>query len=457
MEGTTMNNKSSILQLAKTLAEKDGLEQAAAENFVKTMFGIANEALQDEKLVKIKWLGTFKVMAVKDRESVDVNTGERIMIEGRDKISFTPDNILKEIVNKPFAQFETVTVNDGVDFAEIDEKFAMREAEETPGIVEEVKSEETGLEAEVAPEPELNEESDAEFVPVLSGEEEKIEEVKLERVEEEQPWEANDREAETSDNKPSEETQTSEKMKPSEESKTEESPAPQEISASETATISQESRQENSETDSPRSRSYVVVPRYVAVVACCLILALVGGMGWFAFNYGKMSAQRDYLAHQRDFLTSQLNAAKYQQPAVKADTVPSSEDSVQLELKCKAREDSARMAKVSKAIESKDKEQDAKKPAQEAADKQQEIFKAHQDKYDSDVRIRTGAYRIVGVAQKIKVKPGQTLEGISKSYLGAGMECYIEALNGTSKVSAGQEIKIPKLELKKTRKNLVHQ
>lgn len=442
-----MNNKSSILQLAKTLAEKDGLEQAAAENFVKTMFDIANEALQDEKLVKIKWLGTFKVIAVKDRESVDVNTGERIMIEGRDKISFTPDNILKEIVNKPFAQFETVTVNDGVDFTEIDEKFAMIEAEETPGIVEEVKSEETGSEAEVAPEPELNEESDAEFVPVLSGEEEKIEEIKPGRVEEEQPLEANDREAETSENKPSEE------MKPSEESKTEEFPAPLEISASETATISQESRQEKPETDSPWSRSHVVIPRYVAVVACCLILALVGGMGWFAFNYGKMSAQRDYLAHQRDFLTSQLNAAKYQQPAVKADTVPSSEDSGQLELKCKAREDSARMAKVSQAIESKDKEQDTKEPAQEAADKQQEVFKAHQDKYASDVRIRTGAYRIVGVAQKIKVKPGQTLEGISKTYLGVGMECYIEALNGISKVSAGQEIKIPKLELKKTKKN----
>lgn len=189
-----------------------------------------------------------------------------------------------------------------------------------------------------------------------------------------------------------------------------------------------------------------MIPRYVAVVACCLIVALVGGMGWFAFNYGKMSAQRDYLAHQRDFLTSQLNAAKHPQPAAKADTLPSPEDSVQQELRRKAREDSARMARVSQAIEGKDQEQPDGKNAEDTK-------KAQQGEYDGDVRIRTGAYRIVGVAQKVKVKPGQTLSSISKTYLGAGMECYIEALNDVSKVSAGQEIKIPKLELKKTRKN----
>lgn len=129
MEGRKMS-KSSLSVLAKAVASKRGLTQAEAERFIATMFEVAGDGIQEDKLLKMKWLGTFKITSVKDRESVDVNTGERILIEGRDKISFTPDNILKEIVNKPFAQFETVVVNDGIDFFDIDEKFANMEREE---------------------------------------------------------------------------------------------------------------------------------------------------------------------------------------------------------------------------------------------------------------------------------------------------------------------------------------
>src|SRR5574344_1732266 len=129
MEGRKMN-KSSLSVLAKAVASKRGLTQAEAERFIATMFEVAGAGIQEDKLLKMKWLGTFKITSVKDRESVDVNTGERILIEGRDKISFTPDNIMKEIINKPFAQFETVVVNDGVDFSDIDEKFANMEREE---------------------------------------------------------------------------------------------------------------------------------------------------------------------------------------------------------------------------------------------------------------------------------------------------------------------------------------
>ena len=135
-------SKNSLTVLAQKLAEKTGISQQDAELFIRKMFDVANEGLQADKQVKMKWLGTFKVTSVKDRESVDVNTGERIVIEGRDKISFTPDTILKEIINKPFAQFETVVVNDGVEFDEIDRKFEaeellaenrqMNEAEEIP-------------------------------------------------------------------------------------------------------------------------------------------------------------------------------------------------------------------------------------------------------------------------------------------------------------------------------------
>lgn len=125
-------SKFSLNTLGKLLADKSGLSQVEAELFIRKMFDVCNQGLEADKQVKIKWLGTFKVQATKDRESINVNTGERFTIEGRDKLTFTPDNILKEIVNKPFAQFETVVVNDGVDFDEIDEKFGEEQTEDAP-------------------------------------------------------------------------------------------------------------------------------------------------------------------------------------------------------------------------------------------------------------------------------------------------------------------------------------
>ena len=125
-------SKFSLNTLGKLLADKSGLSQVEAELFIRKMFDVFNQGLDADKQVKIKWLGTFKVQATKDRESINVNTGERFTIEGRDKLTFTPDNILKEIVNKPFAQFETVVVNDGVDFDEIDEKFGEEQTEDAP-------------------------------------------------------------------------------------------------------------------------------------------------------------------------------------------------------------------------------------------------------------------------------------------------------------------------------------
>ena len=455
MEGMTMSSKSSTLALAKALVEKDGLGQEAAENFVKTMFEIANEGLQTDKLVKMRWLGSFKVLAVKDRESVDVNTGERIVIEGRDKISFTPDNILKEIVNKPFAQFETVTVNEGVDFTGIDEKFARQEAEE--------REREDSENAAVVPVTEVN----------ASEAEEEIEE-NVPEAEEEMEENVPEAEEEMEENVPETGEEIEENVPETEEEIEESVPEP-EVREKRSAPVLTPASGHS------RSHAHLMIPRNMVVAACFLIFALVAGMGWFAFSYGKMSAQRDYLAHQRDFLSTQLkNTAKQHQAAApKPVAVPVEEDSLQDELKRKAQEDSARMAKVSEAIEltdpakeaakkegkaaaKKDKET-AKKEDRKAADEKKSAAKEEEklkkaeptelsDKYDSDIRIRTGAYRIVGVAQTVKVRAGQTLTGISKAYLGAGMECYVEALNGVSQVTVGQELKIPKLELKKRAK-----
>ena len=122
-------SKIGVNELAKVLVNTHKLSVDDAEQFVHLMFDTVNEGLQEDKQVKIKGFGTFKVLSVKDRESVDVNTGERIIIEGRDKISFTPDAIVKDIVNKPFAQFETVELNDGVDFDAIDEKYSDSETD----------------------------------------------------------------------------------------------------------------------------------------------------------------------------------------------------------------------------------------------------------------------------------------------------------------------------------------
>lgn len=185
-------------------------------------------------------------------------------------------------------------------------------------------------------------------------------------------------------------------------------------------------------------------------------------MGWFAFNYGQMTAQRDHLAMQ-------LNQY-HQAPAKKVPTKPAAAPlSQEQKLRQKAMEDSIRMAKTAEAVklaEKSDKESasaekakqteaKAKAEAKEKAkdkDEEKATSKIASSQYDKDARVRTGAYRIIGVAQTVTVGAGQTLEQISTRYLGSGMECYVEALNGKNTVKAGQKIKIPKLELKKKKK-----
>lgn len=170
-------------------------------------------------------------------------------------------------------------------------------------------------------------------------------------------------------------------------------------------------------------------------------------MGWFAFNYGQMTAQRDHLAMQ-------LNQY-HQAPAKKVPAKPAAAPlSQEQKLRQKAMEDSIRMAKTAEAVKLAENSDEESANAEKAKDKAEEkaTSKIASSQYDKDARVRTGAYRIIGVAQTVTVGAGQTLEQISTRYLGSGMECYVEALNGTSTVKAGQKIKIPKLELKKKKK-----
>ena len=555
MEVKTMS-KISLSDLAQRLAEKSGISLQDAELFIRKMFDVANEGLQSDKLVKMKWLGTFKVMAVKDRESVDVNTGERIIIEGRDKISFTPDNILKEIVNKPFAQFETVVVNDGVDFDEIDRKFENAEEDgpvsdstlecvpdsensslesfveqdspATSGVIDFLDEENDApvsdemivigerLSQENVAEPEEKKPEGSEpaatepavFKPAVSEPEESESATsELETKESEVPAQ-HEVESVVSDEENestlTEETPIAEKVPSGEDNSITETPIVEKVPSDKenfTETPIEEEASSDEETpssDEVTDKRHVVLPRSLVVAASVVFLAMIVGFGWFAFNYGKMAAQRDHLALQLD---------NYQQVPTEKKAPAKSAPTQEEILRKKAIEDSVRMAQASEAVKKAEnaeqnmdaavdkqsidvksaeakknlevkkladaknladakrqvdakklaetkKQQEAKKLAEakkkEEARKQTEKHAAQaSSKYDQDARVRTGAYRIIGVSEVVTAREGQTIKSLSQRYLGPGMECYVEALNGTSLLKPGQKVKIPKLELKK--------
>ena len=446
------------------------------------MFDVCNQGLDADKQVKIKWLGTFKVQATKDRESINVNTGERFTIEGRDKLTFTPDNILKEIVNKPFAQFETVVVNDGVDFDEIDEKFGEEQTDDAPAQVIDFLDEEKtatpnpevvviGSEKEKEKEKEDEDElakqiaieqAKLEKLKQAQLEQERIQKEKLEKEKQEQERLEQER---LEQERLEQERLEQEKLEQErlEQEKLELAQQQQALKAVVEPAVpaSDESEEEEEEEESSNSH-HIIIPRYLVVAVCLIVVALIGGMGWFAFNYGQMTAQRDHLAMR-------LNQY-HQAPAKKVPAKPAAAPlSQEQKLRQKAMEDSIRMAKTAEAVKlaensdeesanaekAKQTEAKAKAEAKEKAkDKAEEkaTSKIASSQYDKDARVRTGAYRIIGVAQTVTVGAGQTLEQISTRYLGSGMECYVEALNGKNTVKAGQKIKIPKLELKKKKK-----
>lgn len=515
-------SKSSLSVLAKAVASKRGLTQAEAERFIATMFEVAGDGIQEDKLLKMKWLGTFKITSVKDRESVDVNTGERILIEGRDKISFTPDNILKEIVNKPFAQFETVVVNDGIDFSDIDEKFANMEREEEELQLqkeqechdEEVVQEEQPQKEELSQEEEQPQESllDAELQSQEGGQKDELSqeantpiseetvalssELKNAEISEDDISETSednisqtseDNISQTSDDTISkteengipeevgmlishlkenkseaEEIERVEEAKVKEEAEVpkaaeayvEETPAEAKVVVSQTNVENKKQPEYDETLDEDEAyasdRHHLVIPKYVVALVSVVFVALLGGLCWFAFIYGKMQARQEQMEMQLKAIKPQPQPKPKPTVVAPVDTaksVASSDDKTdaenalangaqanneqtdhaQLAMKKKAKQDSIRMAQANNAV----------KLAEKAS------------VYLNDPRIRTGAYRIVGVEKTVTAKSGQTLAGLSKLYLGPGMECYMQAINGCSEIKPGQKVKIPKLKLKR--------
>nr|WP_302347998.1 HU family DNA-binding protein [uncultured Prevotella sp.] len=511
-------SKSSLSVLAKAVASKRGLTQAEAERFIATMFEVAGDGIQEDKLLKMKWLGTFKITSVKDRESVDVNTGERILIEGRDKISFTPDNILKEIINKPFAQFETVVVNDGIDFSDIDEKFANMEREEEElqlqkeqechdeEVVQEEQNAEQPQNEDLSQEAKKSQESllDAELQSQEGGQKDELSqeantpiseetvalssELKNAEISEDDISETSeDNISQTSDDTISkteengipeevgmlishlkenkseaEEIERVEEAKVKEEAEVpkaaeayvEETPAEAKVVVSQTNVENKKQPEYDETLDEDEAyasdRHHLVIPKYVVALVSVVFVALLGGLCWFAFIYGKMQARQEQMEMQLKAIKPQPQPKpkpKVVAPVDTAKSVASSDDKTdaenvlangaqtnneqtdhaQLAMKKKAKQDSIRMAQANNAV----------KMAEKAS------------VYLNDPRIRTGAYRIVGVEKTVTAKSGQTLAGLSKLYLGPGMECYMQAINGCSEIKSGQKVKIPKLELKR--------
>lgn len=383
MEDCKMS-KVSITELASKLMEKHGLKRTEAELFIRQFVGVINDGLKNDKSVKVKGLGTFKVQAVSARKSVDVNTGEAIVIGGRDKISFTAEAVMRDLVNAPFAQFETVIVNDGVDFSEIDAK---NEADNT-----EAKEPTPAVEPAPVAEPEP---AVVEPTPIVE-------------------------------------------------------PTP--------AAEDSDSDTDELEAKSKSYKNTIIV--LASSLACVVILAVVG----FVYMFSQIEKRDNRIAHletqtatlaDRMMKTHMSPAPAANQPAAndEADNILAANEQ---KIEAAQKADKENNLKTAEAKpEPKAEPKAATKPTAEA--------KAHaaksapsilsQSAYDKDPRVRTGAYVITGIANTVTVKAGQTMSSLSKTYLGPGMECYLEAVNGGNReLKAGEKIKIPALKTKKSLK-----
>lgn len=411
-------SKVSISELASKLMEKHGLKRTEAELFIRQFVGVINDGLKNDKSVKVKGLGTFKVQAVSARKSVDVNTGEAIVIEGRDKISFTAEAVMRDLVNAPFAQFETVIVNDGVDFSEIDAK---HEADNTEA--------EEPAQAVVEPAPAV------EPKPIVEPEPAPVVEQELVPTVEPEPAPA-----------------------------VEPAPVVEPAPTAEPTPVVEDSDSDADELEA-KSKSYkntIIV--LASSLACVVILAVAG----FVYMFSQIEKRDNRIAHletqtatlaDRMMKTHMSPAPAANQPAAndEADNILAANEQ-KIEAAQKADKENnlkATEAKAEAKPEPKAEPKAATKPATAAkapAAKPAPSIPS-QSAYDKDPRVRTGAYVITGIANTVTVKAGQTMSSLSKTYLGPGMECYLEAVNGGNReLKAGEKIKIPALKTKKSLK-----
>ncbi len=449
------------------LTSKMGLEVAEAEAFITAMFKVVNEGLKEDKLVKIKGLGTFKLTKVSARESVDVNTGERIVIEGREKISFTPDNYMRDLVNSPFSQFETVVLSDGVDFSAIDEKYALNELEDESSlllsneeslepIAEEPKSILSSIEEAKEALAQLNEKEEEGTVveSVLSAEletenllvveqEESNEETKEQvsapislQLSPQQLSALNTKESVSDREEKVEESEVLSAVVENESSQIEEAPQfvieAEKIEEKEESEPIEDESEEEEDTEESSSRSYVKPLLFAFLLIACL--AIGAGVGYYFFQ--QQSKEMSVVQSPQTTNKVVISAKKANSPTAVVDSSQKKQ-----------------VAAMVDSITKKNTQAVVVKTEKPEVKDEKTVFDSKQ--YNKDPRVRTGAYIIIGVEKEIEVKAGQTLYSLSRRYLGPDMECYVEAINGKKEFKAGEKMKIPTLKLKK-KKHRVH-
>lgn len=467
MEDCKMS-KVSISELASKLMEKHGLKRTEAELFIRQFVGVINDGLKNDKSVKVKGLGTFKVQAVSARKSVDVNTGEAIVIEGRDKISFTAEAVMRDLVNAPFAQFETVIVNDGVDFSEIDAKHEAdnTEAEEpasavvepASAVVEQAPTVEPKQIVEPKPTPTIEPEPAVEPEPIV--EPEPTPTIEPETIVEPEPA-------------PVVEQEPAPTVEPEPEPAVEPAPVAEPAVVEPTPIVEPTPAVDDSESDADeleaKSKSYKNTIIVLASSLTCVVVLAVAG---FVYMFSQIEKRDNRIAHletqtatlaDRMMKTHMSPAPAANQPAAndEADNILAANEQ-KIEAAQKADKENNLKATEVKA-EAKAESKAATKPTVATPAKPATAAKAptakpapsipSQSAYDKDPRVRTGAYFITGIANTVTVKAGQTMSSLSKTYLGPGMECYLEAVNGGNReLKAGEKIKIPALKTKKSLK-----
>lgn len=449
MEDCKMS-KVSISELASKLMEKHGLKRTEAELFIRQFVGVINDGLKNDKSVKVKGLGTFKVQAVSARKSVDVNTGEAIVIEGRDKISFTAEAVMRDLVNAPFAQFETVIVNDGVDFSEIDAKHEAdnTEAEEpAPAVVEQAPTVESKPIVEPKSTPTIEPETAVEPEPIV--EPEPTPAIEPETIVEPEPAPVVEPEP-----APVVEQEPAPTVEPEPEPAVEPAPVAEPTPAVEDS----ESDADELEAKSKSYKNTIIV--LASSLACVVILAVAG----FVYMFSQIEKRDNRIAHletqtatlaDRMMKTHMSPAPEANQPAAndEADNILAANEQ---KIEAAQKADKEKNLKAAEAKpEPKAEPKAATKPAPSAKAPAAKLAPSipSQSACDKDPRVRTGAYVITGIANTVTVKAGQTMSSLSKTYLGPGMECYLEAVNGGNReLKAGEKIKIPALKTKKSLK-----
>ena len=426
---------SNIKDLSRILADKRKLSVADAEKFMSLMIDVINDGLNNNKLLKIKGLGTFKVTSVSPRESVDVNTGERILIDGREKISFSPDNAMKELVNRPFSQFETVVINDGVDLGQAEQTNEESLDESSDDVSDEIPK----LEKTTEPINDENVVNDIEADDIETivdnvvehGEEDKTDSISNDTIKEEA----------ADDVKKAKEVVehiTESHIDSDEDVETVEIdikdtvtvPEPVDECANEKVVDANNQNEIKNveDTNNILEEEYVDEPEPVKhntrinkVLVISIFAILILSAGAFFYMYNELSERNCRI----DSLMSRLEQRKVK-PAVKP-------------LKRAA----VKPVQAVKAPIRKTNDSIVKKNTNEAT-----VVDKYAAMNNSDARVRTGAYKIVGVQKTIKVKAGQTLSSISRLYFGPGMECYIEVMNGKTELKEGEIVKIPELKNK---------